>query len=193
MNTLPDVYGFVMKGELAQACVDREIGRTREIDDESAERIIRALPIDLLDKDLLQSSRKMSHVYMAIAAFENSARKFVQDRLLEEYGADWWDTKVSSAIRTQAEQRKKDEEQNRYHGARGTSMINYTQISDLTTIIQNNEAAFRDYIPSVEWARQIFKSIERSRNVIMHSGELAMNDIQRVGMNIRDWLQQLGG
>jgi hypothetical protein len=67
------------------------------------------------------------------------------------------------------------------------------QMDDLPVIIQNNFAYFEDYIESVEWARQIFKSLERSRNVIMHSGELSMNDIERVAMNIRDWIRQVGG
>ena len=72
-------------------------------------------------------------------------------------------------------------------------MIFYTQLGDLAPILNASGGAFDDYIPSIEWARQIFQAIERSRNVIMHSGDLCMNDIQRVGMNIRDWLQQVGG
>ena len=66
-------------------------------------------------------------------------------------------------------------------------------MGDLVSIMQSNEASFADYIPSVEWSRQLFKSLERSRNVIMHSGELSMNDIERVAMNIRDWIRQVGG
>ena len=40
--------------------------------------------------------------------------------------------------------------------------------------------------------RQIFQTIERSRNVIMHSGELGRRDIERIGTNIRDWINQVG-
>lgn len=39
--------------------------------------------------------------------------------------------------------------------------------------------------------RTIFEDIEKSRNVIMHSGVLDDFDIARVGMNIRDWLHQI--
>jgi hypothetical protein len=134
----------------------------------------------------------MAVVYTAIAAFENAARKFIQDRLLEQVGAKWWDT-VPSAIQKSAEKRKEEEDQIRWHGARGASLIYYTQLGDLPNILQNNIEHFKDHIESVEWARQIFRSLERSRNVIMHSGELSMNDIERVAMNIRDWLRQVGG
>lgn len=47
-------------------------------------------------------------------------------------------------------------------------------------------------IVSLEWAKQIFTTLEKSRNVIMHSGELGERDIERIGINIRDWISQVG-
>ncbi len=35
-------------------------------------------------------------------------------------------------------------------------------------------------------------TIERSRNVIMHSGNLQGPDVERVGILIRDWIKQVG-
>lgn len=188
-----DIYAFVMKGEVAQAAVNTELKLADESPQNIIDRISQALPFDLLDEDFVESAEKMARVYTAIAAFENAARKFIQDRLIEEFGADWWDKKVPKTIRDNAEKKKEDEAQHRYHGSRGTSMIFYVQMGDLISIIQSNDKAFEDYIPSVDWARQLFRAVERSRNVIMHSGDLSMNDVQRVGMNIRDWLQQVGG
>jgi hypothetical protein len=43
-----------------------------------------------------------------------------------------------------------------------------------------------------DWARGIFDAIERSRNAIMHSGVLDPEDIERVGVNLRDWIRQVG-
>ena len=42
-----------------------------------------------------------------------------------------------------------------------------------------------------EWIRTTFETIEKSRNVIMHSGVLDELDVARVGMNIIDWLHQI--
>ena len=153
----------------------------------------RRMPLESIDDALVLGARKMAWVYVAIAAFENSVRSFVEERLLERVGENWWDTAISNEIRTQADKRKKDEEQIRWHGSRGTSLLSYVQLGDLASIIQNNHAAFKELIPSVEWAREIFRSLERSRNVIMHSGQLKMGDVERVAMNIRDWLRQVGG
>jgi hypothetical protein len=197
-----DLYGFVLRGDVAQDAVKRQIGHASEtgrIDRESVSeeedraQIASRLPFDLIERELVDAAKKMSLVYTLMAAFENAARKFISDRLLEEKGAEWWESCVSSEIKTKADKRKEEEEQHRYHGARGQSMINYCEIGDLANIINKNQEIFTDYIPSVEWARQIFRSVERSRNVIMHSGDLSINDIERVAMNIRDWVRQLGG
>ena len=50
----------------------------------------------------------------------------------------------------------------------------------------------RDRKDWYDWAAAIFDVIERSRNVIMHSGVLDKEDIQRLGINIRDWIKQVG-
>jgi hypothetical protein len=192
MSKADDLYAFVFKGDLAQDAVNREISEYTT-NPEGDNKLIAKMPIDLLNEDFVSSAQKMASIYIAIAAFENSARKFIQDRLLEKAGANWWIDNVPNSIKERAERLKKEEEQIRWHGSRGRSLIFYTQIDDLVSIMQNNFVHFEDYIPSVEWARQIFKSLERSRNVIMHSGELSMNDVERVAMNIRDWIRQVGG
>lgn len=59
---------------------------------------------------------------------------------------------------------------------------------------QENWQYFEPYFSfsgSQEWIRSIFGDIEKSRNVIMHSGILNDFDIARVGLNIRDWLHQI--
>jgi len=155
--------------------------------------IQRRMPLEVLDDALLSGARKMAWVYVAIAAFENSVRAFVEERLLEKVGANWWKTAVSSTIKTDAERRKKDEEQIRWHGVRGTSPLAYVQLEELAVIVQNNHPVFKDLVPTVEWAREIFRSLSRSRNVIMHSGQLTLADVERVAMNIRDWVRQVGG
>jgi hypothetical protein len=47
-------------------------------------------------------------------------------------------------------------------------------------------------MPTIEWAANIFDAIERSRNVIMHSGSVDDDDVARVGIHIRDWVKQVG-
>lgn len=188
-----DLYSFVYRGVLADEALRHTIPSTEASPTEPEADIRRRMPLESIDDALVSAARRMAWVYVAIASFENSVRAFVEERLLEKVGADWWTSAVSAGIREQAENRRKDEEQIRWHGARGTSLLSYVQLGDLASIIQNNHPAFKELIPSVEWAREIFRSLERSRNVIMHSGQLKMGDVERVAMNIRDWLRQVGG
>ena len=87
---------------------------------------------------------------------------------------------------------EKDEEKIKWHTQRGDSMINYIEFGDLVSIMQQNFDVFEVYIISIDWARQIIQTLERSRNVIMHSGVLGRKDIERIGTNIRDWISQVG-
>jgi hypothetical protein len=136
----------------------------------------------------------MATVYAAIAAFEASVRNFVSKRLLEEVGADWWESAVSENVRKRAQSRMEAESKVRWHTPRGDQPLNYSDLGDLPTIIgmPTNWPLFENHVQSLDWARQIFRTIELSRNVIMHSGDLPNEDIERVGSAMRDWLKQVG-
>ncbi|MBL9077234.1 MAG: hypothetical protein JNL08_07015 [Planctomycetes bacterium] len=188
-----DIYSFVYRGVLADEAVRQHLPGREAEGKQPDHDIQRRLPLEAIDDALVAVARKMAWVYTAIAAFENSVRIFIEGRLLEKTGAAWWDTAVSSSIKEGAERRKRDEEQIRWHGSRGSSPLAYVQLEDLAVIIQNNHAHFQDMVPTVEWAREIFRSLTRSRNVIMHSGQLTLADVERVAMNIRDWTRQVGG
>ncbi|HEX7705006.1 MAG TPA: Swt1 family HEPN domain-containing protein [Thermoanaerobaculia bacterium] len=187
-----DLYSFVYRGVLANEAIRNALPSASD-PREPAEDIQRRMPLQLLDDTLVAAATKMAPIYIAIASFENAVRAFVEERLLEKVGADWWNTAVSNDVKTRAENRRKDEEAIRWHGSRGGSALAYVELGDLAVIIQNNHAAFKDLVPTVEWAREIFRSLERSRNVVMHSGQLKMADVERVAMNIRDWVRQVGG
>jgi len=134
----------------------------------------------------------MATVYTAIAAFENMVRKFISKILIEHKGENWWEECVSEKIRKFADSRKREEEKIKWHTQRGDSMINYIEFGDLVSIMQQNFELFEVHIISIDWARQIIQTLERSRNVIMHSGQLSKKDIERIGTNIRDWISQVG-
>jgi hypothetical protein len=188
-----DLYAFVFRGLLTEEALDqtgrmRHHGLSSHLSMEIAER----LPLELLDEDYVAMAQRMAVVYVAITAFENSVREFVTKVLLEKVGPDWWVNAVSEKIRTKAESRKMEEEKIRWHTPRGDALINYTEFGDLASVVGQNFTLFEDYVQSVEWMRQIISTVERSRNVIMHSGELGLQDIERIATVIRDWVRQVG-
>ena len=187
------IYSFVLRGNLTKVAMEKtqllknNIG-SKYINSEIAEH----LSINLLDDGHVKISKKMAAVYVAITSFENMVIDFIEKTLSEEKGEEWWKTCVSEAIRKKAESRRKEEEKIKWHQQRGDRILNYTEMGDLNNIIAQNWEKFEDYLNNLEWARQIINTLERSRNVIMHGGELGDRDIERVGTNIRDWVNQVG-
>ena len=183
------VYDFVYRAMLTEEALDAA-GRVRRIDLDETE-IAEALSFELFDEDLLTQARLMSTVYSAIAAFEMSVRRFVKKVLMDTFGEEWWERGVSVKIRKFAEDRRAEEEKIKWHGVRGDDVLSYTELGHLPQVMQQNWEHFEAYVPRVDWATALFSTLERSRNVIMHSGSLAMPDIERIGMHIRDWNKQV--
>ena len=185
-------YEFAFRGMLAEEALDRA-GRPSRVgpgmfDADIAEQV----SLDVLDEVHVSDAKSMAAVYVAIAAFENSVRQLVTAVLREATGDDWWDTSVSSSIQKSCKSRQEEEEKHRFHTQRGDSPITYTDFKNLSNIIRANWEHFADFLPSAEWASAIFDAIERSRNVIMHSGRLDAEDVARIGVNLRDWVKQVG-
>lgn len=192
ISPIDEIYEFVFRGLLTEESLDRA-GRDSTFRDGPFDQdLASTLSTDLLDDDLVAEAGRMAAVYTVVAAFENSARQLVSSTLIAEFGENWWEEGVGQKVRSRAETKRAEEQNHRWHAARGGDLINYTLLGDLIPIIRKNEIIFKPYVPSIEWAQSIFDVIERSRNVIMHSGVLPLPDIERLGINIRDWVKQVG-
>jgi len=185
-------YEFTFRGLLTEEALDRAGRQVKTSPGLFDPGIADALSITVLDEEFVTPAKRMAAVYVAIAAFENTARDLVTRVLLEAVGEEWWEQCVSERTRTHCKNRQAEEEKNRYHKQRGDAPINYTELKHLINIIRANWEHFEAFLPSPEWAGAIFDTIERSRNVIMHSGSLDREDIERLGINIRDWVKQVG-
>lgn len=188
------VHDFVFRGLLAEQALERAGHKSNAgvFDGPDDEEVSDILSIDSLPDDLVSQAKSMSAVYTVVAAFENSVRELISGVLLEANGESWWDSSVSEKVRGRAEKRKEDEGKIRWHTNRGSHPIYYTTMGDLVNIIRVNWEHFEPFIQSIDWAANIFDAVERSRNVIMHSGVLDRGDIERLGIFMRDWIKQVG-
>ena len=186
------LYTFVYRGVLTDESLDKAGRRERpSFGPEDAERTRVLLSFDLLDGERLVQAERMAIIYTAIHAFENTVRHFVSVAMAEEYKESWWEhvpTKVQKKVATRVEEDSKF----RWHGSRGGSDIDYCDFGDLSSIITTNWSVFEDVLVDLEWVKSTLSILERSRNIVMHGGVLARQDIERIGMNIRDWLRQAG-
>jgi hypothetical protein len=189
---MDDIYNFIYRGQLAEASLDK-VGRlrNRHLLVEETREISKSLCIDLLDQDLLFDSQKMALVYTAIHSFENMIRHLVMKAMAEKHGEKWWD-EVPERIKKKVTTRAEEDAKFKWHGSRGTAEIYYCDFGDLSSIIVTNWSVFEDVLVNLEWAKQLLGTLEKSRNIVMHGGLLGQEDIERIGMNIRDWIRQAG-
>lgn len=189
-----DLYSFAFRGLLAEEALDKA-GHKRYAAEEAffSEELAKKLHFDEIDSKYVEQSKTMLTVFATITAFENASREFVYSVLFEHYKTEWWSKGVQGSIRTRAESRKVEEAKVKWHVNRGDAMMSYLDFGDLPKIMlsSDNWKLFESYVDSQDWVRAIFDNIEKSRNVIMHSGVLDEYDIARVGLNIRDWLRQI--
>ncbi len=189
-----DLYSFAFRGLLADEALDRA-GRKKYSSEEEffSEELAKKLHFNEIDSKYVEQSKTMLTVFATITAFENATREFVYSVLVEKYKNEWWIKGVQDKIKSRAESRKEKESKVKWHVSRGDAMMSYLDFGDLTKIMLSAEnwVLFEPYVDSQDWVRAIFDDIEKSRNVIMHSGVLDEYDIARVGLNIRDWLRQI--
>ena len=189
---MDEIYNFVYRGVLADASLDKAGRQRRRVArEEDFAELQSALSFEMLDADLLVEAQRMAIVYAAIHAFENSVRQFVQKAMAEAHGDTWWD-QVPERIRKRVTTRTDDDTKFRWHGTRGASHVHYCDFGDLSSIIVTSWPVFEAVLSDMEWSKAILGTLERSRNIIMHGGVLAKEDIERIGVNIRDWIRQAG-
>ncbi len=189
---MEDLYLFIYKGLLTEESLDKAGRKEKEHFGTAEATIISSkLALDMIDSDAITKAKRMSLVYTAIHSFENMVREFVMSSMIEEYQESWWD-KVSTKIQAKVSKRMEDEAKLRWHGARGGSEIEYCDFGDLSSIIVTHWQIFEPVLVDLEWCKSLLAILERSRNVVMHGGELGHQDIERIGGNIRDWVRQAG-
>lgn len=189
---MDDLYNFIFRAVLTEESLDK-VGRRRisNFGKEEELALMKALSFEMLDKDNVREARKMSIVYIALHAFENSVRTLVKTALAEKYQENWWE-KVPERIKNKVKTRQEEDAKFRWHGSRGAEQIMYCDFGDLSSIIVTNWDLFEDLLNDMEWSKAVLSTLERSRNIIMHGGVVARADIERIGMNIRDWIRQTG-
>ncbi|NEN06567.1 hypothetical protein G3T36_11885 [Diaminobutyricibacter tongyongensis] len=152
----------------------------------------RVMPLEDFSPELRASAMRALPAYLAFFCFENSAREVVAERLSEANGPEWWDSCASTSLKQKVSRRQESEGKDRWHMRRGATEIYYTDFGDLESLIRNNWEAFEDLFPDINWVVSRFDELEKSRNIVAHNNLLEPNEVNRIGLYLRDWTRQVG-
>ena len=160
-----DLYSFVYRGVLTEEALDLTGRRRRShFGTEDARNLHRSLSFDFLDPDLLSEGQRMSVVYAAVHAFENTVRAIVTKAMTEKHGETWWD-KVPEKIRKSSMSRMEEDAKLPWQVRAAQLRINYCDFGDLASIIVTNWDLFEDLLGNMEWAKAMLNSLEKSRTL----------------------------
>jgi len=146
---------------------------------------------DLFEAEILQAARRMADFYVLYFSLENSIRRLISGRLLEKYGADWWEQKVPAGVRASVADKQRKEKDTPM-SIRSDDPLTYSNFGELIDILNANWADFSDTLRSQKAAQQILSQFNLVRNVIAHSVELNEDEILRFQLLVKDWFRISG-
>jgi len=137
--------------------------------------------------------------YQWLYLLENSIRTEISRLLSENHGKKWWlgvkkDGKpvVKKEIKKEVKGRVNGEDNLKWVSAkRGAHEINYTNFSDLNSLIVNNWGVFKE----LKWPQHkimtLFGDLKPIRNILAHNNPLGKDDISKIKTYTKDWFNTL--
>jgi len=128
------------------------------------------LPIDIKEKGKI-----MSKAYLTLYCIENTLRLFIESELRRMPNP----LNITSGIRRKIQERKENEQKNKYLSVRGGNDLFYMDFKELSDIIVNNPSLLAIF-PNEHWIRVKIEELGNIRNLIAHNsyiGELEMKII----------------
>jgi hypothetical protein len=148
--------------------------------------------LDEFDMDARIKAKRMGRIYELLFCLENSMRELIERTLKEaDTLADWTDG-INENILRSARKREEQDQEARWHGPRGESILNYLDFPDLGGIILDRWDDFQDLLGDRRWVERYFSEMNPTRRALAHTGDLTDFDVERMEMRVREWLRVVG-
>lgn len=138
--------------------------------------------------DFRKEAREMAEHYEVFYCLERSIRALVVQLMEEKYGDNWWDSKVSLAIRTNVDSNLSREVESGFT-QRSELKIDYTTFGELGQIVSSNWEAFEDLFKNPRAFQKIMTSLNLLRGPIAHCCALAEDEVVRLEITVKDWFR----
>ena len=140
----------------------------------------------LFDGELIAEAKSMSQYYELFYCIERTIRNLIITVMKENYGANWWEEKMSYEIKKNVEQNMQWEAETGYT-KRSENKIDYTTFGELRQIVKLNWNLFSMQFISNTAFNRIMTTLNTLRVPIAHCTPLVEDEIKRLEITVNDW------
>jgi hypothetical protein len=130
----------------------------------------------------------MSKHYEIFYCLETTLRQTIQAKLVDDFGAAWWNQAVPESVQRSAQDNMK-REQDSGVTMRSTEMLDYTTFGELGEIVRSQWDHFSDTFNSKSAFNKIMANLNTLRAPIAHCSPLADDEVVRLRLTMRDWFR----
>lgn len=142
-----------------------------------------------------EQEKERHAAWKGVCAVEHYLRRLIEGRYAQKFGEDWI-LQINPEMRDKwAESQAKDEKTFARYGMPRSSLLNYTYLGDLVSLINKQWQLFEDVFGAGKAAKQEFtrttEAIIRVRNPLAHNRDVPLNELRRADVYCTDLLLQL--
>ncbi|MCX6640600.1 MAG: hypothetical protein NTW14_08985 [bacterium] len=140
-----------------------------------------------VDSKTIHAAYRNAELYAKFYLFENSLRMLVHAIMEKKYGAEWWYETAPRDIMNATFERRSGEKEPRWRGQWGAEPIYYTDIKDLSVIMETHQDLFSRYLGENIKIDGIIDLIERIRTSFAFTNPVAQKDREQFTAFLDQW------
>lgn len=142
--------------------------------------------------DVRANAMTMAEHYKLFYMLENDIRKLIDDTLGEAYGSDWWEEHSPPSAKEECKLNQQREQEAGFT-PRSDNQLDYVTFGHLGDIIRHNWDLFGGILSNPKALGRVMYSLNNLRGPIAHCGLLAEDEVDRLGLTVKDWFRLLEG
>jgi hypothetical protein len=192
LNDRARLQAFLYRGVTANVRVTAMVEEGLLAEPPAAGTLGGAAVLDEFNMESRIKAKRMGRIYELLFCLENSMRELIERTLKENRDLGDWTDGIKVDILSNARKREEQDQETRWHGPRGESILNYLDFPDLGAIILDRWGDFQDLLGDRRWVERYFGEMNPTRRALAHTGDLTDFDVERMEMRVREWLMVVG-
>lgn len=183
---------FILKCATLRQAVDRSLPQRRSNLHSVEQEVQMKASVAQFSANLRDDAEAMSEFYKLFYMLENDIRKLIEDTIVEQHGADWWEDYAPNSAK---EECRLNQQREAEFGvtSRSDRELDYISFGQLGEIIRHNWSLFGGIVSNQKALGRVMHALNNLRGPIAHCGLLADDEVDRLKLAVKDWFRLLEG